>query len=183
MDVEPRIAQIYKLCGNEEKTLKYAKLSIKTFEDIITNPKISPQLQTYLEYEIQGRFDQGPYNALANTYAMIGDYESAISKLTELNNRMEPYLASAQQYSSQQEVFNIRVRQELNLLKMDMYTVDRLVEDDDLDNAVAELNRIQEKFADNEYSTYLMQQIQQRKAIIEMQRAGIVLGNNTFFMN
>jgi hypothetical protein len=61
LDFEPKISQIYDLCGNKEKAEYYARYAIRTMEDLIKNPKLLNMMELYIEYETMGRNVQGPY--------------------------------------------------------------------------------------------------------------------------
>jgi hypothetical protein len=78
-------------------------------------------------------------------YKLIDDYESAKLKIEELNGRMETNLQASVQYSSHEEANNLRIRITLNRLIVDLFPIDRLEKEDKLGEAIAELNKIQEK--------------------------------------
>ncbi len=95
-DMEHRMAYIYEQIGDDASKEYYARMGIKSCEDIInkfsesnldfTNRDFGIAVQT-LQYEEFGRY-YGPYHLATEMYKMVGDYAAARSTLEKLSAKV-----------------------------------------------------------------------------------------------
>ena len=91
-DVSAQISSIYTQIGNDKKAKEYAKMSLASAQEAI---KYNQIMQDMLFYEIMGRY-RGVYSTMADMAALLGDYNTAREKLTDLQLQASNLLGSIQ---------------------------------------------------------------------------------------
>ncbi len=164
LDIEYRVAEIYKLCGNTEKTQKYAKNVVKTAEAQILNPRLDP----YSHYEIMGRW-YGPHRCAADAYVLLGDYETAKIKLEQLAGKMDQWVRYYQQAGNNNEAGQLAYTLASLKLTAELLIVDKYIAEKNYTEALNVVNTIEKNYNESEdmFAPYMMGSIIAKKEEIE----------------
>jgi tetratricopeptide (TPR) repeat protein len=164
LELEYRIAEVYKLCGKTEKAKKYIQIALQTAEEQIENPRLEP----FMQYELQGRF-YGPYHTASDLYVLLGDYDRAKSKLEQLLTAMQPYIAQSQSMGNKDEATQLAYRAASIKLTAELMIVDKNIEAKDYKKAFELISEIEKNYNESQdpFAPYLIGSIAQKKSEIE----------------
>ena len=162
LNAEYRIANIYNLIGNKEKTEKYARLGIKTSQEQIANEKLEPNS---IHWEMVGRF-YGPYQFGAEFHKMLGEWDNAKYLLEQLATRMQAFATQLQGEDAQRLAFRIA---SLKLSAEEML-IEKYEAEGNFEAALAEAQRIEENLMNSEdpFAQWLISSITSRKNELEV---------------
>ena len=167
LDLEYRIAEIYKLCGKDEKMKKYARMVIKSAEEQIANPRLDP---LPLQYELQGRY-YGPYNFVSDAYVLIGEYDKAKSKLEQLATAMEQNIRHYNSAGRNEEATQLGYRAASIRLTAEILFVDKYIDEKKYSEAFKLISEIEKRYNESEdpFAPYLLGSVAHKKTeIVDM---------------
>jgi tetratricopeptide (TPR) repeat protein len=95
---EYKISKLYKECGADEQSEKFARMCIESCKEIIGNKYLLEDLKYY---EIRGRY-MGPYRVAMQMYESIGDYDGAIEMCQMLHDKSSQLFEQQQNSSTDQ---------------------------------------------------------------------------------
>ncbi|MCL2039336.1 MAG: DUF2723 domain-containing protein [Bacteroidetes bacterium] len=164
LDIEYRVAEIYSMCGNEEKTQKYAQKVVKSAEEQIQNPRLDP----YSQYELMGRW-YGPHRCASDAYVLLGDYESAKIKLEQLTEKMEQWVRYYQESGNANEATQLAYTSASLKLSAELLIVDKHIAEKNYNEALNTINTIEKNYNESEdmFAMYLMGSIVSKKEEVE----------------
>jgi tetratricopeptide (TPR) repeat protein len=161
IDQEYKIANIYDLCGNKEKAMKYAKMGITSSEEQIADRNLDRRAA---EMEFIGRY-YGPYQIAAELYKMTNQWDKAQQRLEQIAAIMDGYLSQL----SKEDADRLYARMSSIKLSAREIAVDKLEAEGNLQEAINESKKIEEELARSSepYAQYFMSSITQRKNEME----------------
>jgi hypothetical protein len=166
LELEYRIASIYKMCGNAEKAKKFALLTIKSCEEQIANEELEP---FGIYYEQLGRY-KGPFQYASDAYKLTAQWDKSKSSLEQLISRMQPYKAQMQSAGATEETQHFETKIASLKVMIELIAIDKLEAEGKLQEALAEAKLIEAKLlADADpYIRYFMNPITAKKSELEM---------------
>jgi tetratricopeptide (TPR) repeat protein len=161
IDQEYRIANIYDLCGNKEKAMKYAKMGIISSEEQIADKNLDPRVS---QMEFIGR-SYGPYQISTELYKMSNQWDKAKQRLEQLVAIMDGYLSQL----NKEDADRLYARMSSIKLSAREIAVDKLEAEGNLKEAINEAKKIEEELARSSepYAQYFINSITQRKNEME----------------
>ena len=164
LDLEYRVAEIYKLCGNTDKMKKQAQRIIKIAEEQISNPRLDP----YSQYEIRARY-YGPHRCASDCYLLVGDYDNAKKKLEQLTSKMEQFIKYYHESGNRDEASQLAYMQASLRLTSEMFIIDKCIEEKNYSEALKLVYEMEKKYTESAdpFAPYMMGNINHKKSQIE----------------
>ena len=162
LNAEYRIANIYNLIGNKEKTEQYARIGLQTALGQIANENLEPN---GIQFEMSGRFF-GPFQFAAELHKMLGEFEQAKHLLEQLSARMQQYVQRLQGEEAQRVAFRIAALK----LSAEELLIDKHEFENNLEAALAEAKRIEASLLESEdmFAKWMVGSITERKNELEI---------------
>jgi len=160
-EYEFKLANLYHDAGAKEQFKKYAMMSIKSCEELITNNKLNSEA---MYGEIIGNY-YGPYRLSSILYSLLGDYSSAKSRLQELFRKTNDIYGQIQNNPAyKDEIQKVAMNLYNVTMTLDEYTIDDVKQKQGnaaaLDTALNIIKRYQNSPDPN--LKYLSQYLQQK---------------------